>query len=252
MQTELASEVFLSAGTVDFTGRWRPSAILESMQDTGIAHSELIGVSRAVLLRRDMIWILSRAHLQMHEYPMMDERVRIRTWPGMVNRFFYPRYFVFEKLGGERLGAAVQLWLLLDLNSRSVVSPVKSGLTFSDTSHLPAPLPAPDRVARLESGEVFSSARVATYTDLDVNSHVNNTRYADWACDMLPLETLRTHCVENLLLNYTKEVLPGSPVHCSLTLDQPRFSLLGASEDGTQTYFEVGGTLAPWHSDRRV
>jgi len=252
MQAELSRELALSAGMVDFTGRWRPSAILESMQDLAIAHSEALGVGRPVLLQRDIIWLLSRTHLHMREYPMMDERVCVRTWPGVANRFFFPRYFVFERPDGRRLGSAAQLWLLLDLNARSVVPPAKADLSFPDTSRMPAPLPLPDRVTRLEAGQCFTRERAAVYTDLDVNGHVNNARYADWVCDLLPLEALRARCVENLLLNYTKEVLPGPAVRCALTLAGPRFSMLGESAGDAQVYFEVGGTLTPWHSDRRV
>jgi len=252
MPMEFVREFALSAGMVDFTGRWRPRAILESMQDLATAHSEDLGVGRALMLERDIIWILSRTHLQMQEYPLMDEEVRIRTWPGVASRFFFPRYFVLERPDGRKLGSAAQLWLLLDVSARSVIPPAKAGIAFPDTARLPAPLPAPDRVMRVEAGRRFERARAAAYTDLDVNGHVNNARYADWACDLLPLEVLRTHCVENLLLNYTKEVLPGPPIRCALTLAEPRFSLLGESDDGAQTYFEVGGTLAPWSTDRRV
>jgi len=252
MLTAFEREFYLHASMVDFTGRWRPSAILEAMQDLATAHSEDLEVGRAKMLRREVIWVLSRMHLQMQEYPMMDETVRIRTWPGVANRFFFPRYFVFERPDGRRLGAAAQLWLLLDTSARSVISPAKSGLVFPDTSGMPAPLPAPDRVARLESGDEYIDHRSAAYTDLDVNAHVNNARYADWACNLLPLDALRDHCVENLLLNYIKEVTPGFPVRCALTLRMPRFSLLGAAEDGALTYFEIGGTLTPWHSVRRV
>ncbi len=252
MPIEHARELVLSASMVDFTGRWQPRSILDSLQDLATEHSELLGVGRDRMLERNIIWILSRTHLQMQEYPMMDETVRIRTWPGTANRFFFPRHSVVERPDGTRLGAAVTLWLLLDLNTRSVVPPSKSDLTFPDTAHLPAPLPLPDRVMRLETGERYTVARAAQYSDLDVNGHVNNTRYADWACDLFPPEVLRTHCIENLLLNYTREVVPGPPVHCALTLEGQRFSLLGEDADGAQIYFEVGGTLTPWHSDRRV
>jgi len=252
MRLECTREFFLSAGMADFTGRWRPSAILEAMQDLATAHSEELGMGRALLLRRGVIWILSRTHLQMRAYPMMDGRVRVRTWPGVANRFFFPRYFVLEEPGGERLGAAAQLWLLLDVSARSVIPPAKAGLAFPDTSRMPAPLPTPDRVIRFESGQCFTRERAALYADLDVNGHVNNARYADWVCDLLPLEVLRAHCVENLLLNYTKEVLPGPPVRCALTLAGPRFSMLGESQDGARVFFEAGGTLTPWRCDRQI
>jgi len=249
---ESVRELEINAGAADFTGRWRPGAILEAMQDSATAHSEDLGAGRARMLDNGVLWILSRTHLQMQEYPMLYERARIRTWPGAPNRFFFPRCFVIERPDGRRLGSAAQLWLLLDMNTRTVIPPSKARLRFPDTSSMPLPLPAPDRVRRLESGRAFATERPVAYTDLDVNGHVNNARYADWICDLLPLETLRGHCVENLLLNYVKEARPGPPVRCSLTLEGRRFSLLGESEGGEQVIFEAGGTLSPWRSDRRV
>ena len=254
MQTgraEYSEHVLLRAGAVDFTGRWRPGAILESMQDLATRHAELLGFGRAAMLERNVIWILSRTHLRMQTYPMMDEEVVAHTWPGVPNRFFFPRHFLFTRPDGAALGAASSLWLVLELGARAILPPSKCGFAFPDTSGLTPPLPAPERVSRVE-GEAARGVRVARYTDLDINHHVNNTRYADWVCDALPLEVLRAHCVENLLLNYAKEVLPGQAVHHSLVMDGERFSMAGESEDGAQTFFEAGGTLAPWHSDRRV
>jgi acyl-ACP thioesterase len=253
---EHTARILLRANDVDFTGRWRPSAILMSMQQVATEHSALLGNSRADLLDRDMIWILSRTHLHMSAYPMLDEEVVMRTWPGTSNRFFFPRHFVIEGPDGARLGAIATLWLVLDLNARAVVPPAKAGLAFPDTSHLAPPLPTPERVQRVD-GAVTVSERSAVYTDLDVNRHVNNTRYADWVCDALPLETLGTHCVENLLLNYSAEILPGQAVRCTLALAGERFSMYGessnqADQEEARVCFEIGGSLAPWRSDRRV
>lgn len=248
---DFSQQFSLSAGPVDFTGRWRPSAILDTMQTLATTHAELIGVGRAPLLEQGRIWILSRTHLQMREYPMMYEEVVARTWPGAPNRFFFPRYFTFTRPDGTPLGAASTLWLLLDLKARTIVPPAKCELIFPDTAHLTPPLPLPDRVLSVK-GSTTLHLRTAAYTDLDVNHHVNNTRYADWVCDALPLETLRTHCIENLLLNYTKEILPEQTVCGTLALDGERFSMLGEAQDGAQTFFEIGGTLAPWHCDRRI
>ncbi len=241
----------LSAGPVDFTGHWHPSAVLDTMQTLATTHAELIGVGRALLLARNRIWILSRTHLQMYEYPMMYDEVIARTWPGAPNRFFFPRHFTFARPDGTLLGAASTLWLLLDLEARAVVPPGKSELVFPDTAHLAPPLPPPDRVATV-AGQTTEHLRTAAYTDLDVNRHVNNTRYADWVCDALPLALMRTHCVENLLLNYTKEILPEQAVRGTLSLDGERFSMLGESQDGAQTFFEIGGTLMPRRCERRI
>lgn len=251
MTIDYTNRLKLRPGDVDLVGRWRPSAILTAMQDIATEHAEPLGFGRQILLERGLIWILSRTHVQMLDYPMMGDEVSMRTWAGVPNRFFFPRYFEMNAADGTPLGFASSLWLILDLNERAVIPPAKCQFEFPDTSHWPAPLPLPERVLRLEC-EASSRIREPAYTDLDINGHVNNTRYADWVCDALPLDVLRTHAIDNLLLNYTREILPGCDVRCTLHRSVNRFSLLGESTDGAQIHFEAGGSLTPWHSERRM
>ena len=241
----------LGANDVDFLGRWRPSAILGAMQDGATDHAETLGFGRDTLLAREQIWILSRTHLQMLTYPMMDEPVVLRTWPGVTNRFFFPRHYLFERPDGTRLGAASSLWLVLDLQARAVIPPAKFTFEMPDTADIPAPLPTPARVAHLES-PARTTERTPVYTDLDVNGHVNNTRYADWVCNDLPLDWHRDHCIENLLLNYTKEILPGQTIRCALAMEDDRFTVIGQAPDDGPVFFEAGGSWMPWHTTRRV
>lgn len=251
MPIDYTTHFTLRPGEVDFVGRWRPSSILTSMQDIATEHAEPLGFGRQTLLEQGLIWILSRTHVQMLDYPMMGDEVLMRTWAGVPNRFFFPRYFEMTAADGTPFGFASSLWLILDVNEHMVVPPSKCQFAFPDTSQWPAPLPLPERVLRVE-GEALGRVREPVYTDLDINGHVNNTRYADWVCDALPLDILRTHAIDNLLLNYTREILPGCDVCCTLHRASNRFSLLGESADGAQIHFEAGGSLMPWHSDRRI
>ena len=49
----------------DVNGQWRISAILEAMQEAAGAHSCLLGCGRDELLKRNMVWVLSRIELRM-------------------------------------------------------------------------------------------------------------------------------------------------------------------------------------------
>ncbi len=247
MCLNLTRRFVLTPSHADFMGRMRPSSMLSSMQDAATDHAELLGVGRAPLMAKQWIWILSRTHLQMRSYPVIGDQVTLTTWPGTPNRFFFPRYFTLTLDDGTVLGTAATLWLTLDLASRAVVPPSKCEFTFPDTSAIPAPLPLPERVSQMADAQ-HAADRSPAYTDLDINGHVNNTRYSDWICDALPLETLRTHAIENLLINYTKEVLPQNAVSLRVAIQDERFSVLGHAADGEQVYFEAGGTLMPWRS----
>ena len=50
------------------------------------------------------------------------------------------------------------------------------------------------------------STRQVSYTELDVNGHMNNTRYLDWAQDLLPSQFHREHLPLEFTVCYLSEV----------------------------------------------
>ena len=98
----------------------------------------------------------------------------------------------------------------------------------------------PATVGNLQ-GEEFVSEYRPVYTDLDVNGHVNNTRYADWLCNTLGVDIMTEYEPEHIILNYNHEVLPGHVVTLHRILKDSEYRLCG--KIGDTTAFEIGGTL---------
>ena len=74
----------------------------------------------------------------------------------------------------------------------------------------------------------LAERRLMHYSDTDINSHVNNTRYADFACDAIRADRLPTDTfVAGMQLGYHAECRPGEEI-----------SMLTAREDGA--YFVRG------------
>ena len=71
-----------------------------------------------------------------------------------------------------------------------------------------------DAFARLKppaEADLTSPFRVR-YSDLDVNRHVNNVRYAEWAVESVPEETLYTCRLRSLELQFHAEAVYGDTV----------------------------------------
>ena len=84
-------ELLLRTCNCDFTGRWRPSGILEAMQEAGAAHAELLGIGRNALLNMDLAWIVVRGRVEMDRYPCIGERIEVETFPLTARRGLFPR-----------------------------------------------------------------------------------------------------------------------------------------------------------------
>ena len=224
----------------DLNDKWRPSAILETMQDVAGTHSLLLGCGREELVKKNIVWVLSRSELHMDRYPVSGEKITVHTFPTPTRICFFPRYYIFTDARGEMVGKAGTLWLLLDLTTRRMLPPGDVGKLIPDNKDLSVPMNLPATVGNLQ-GEEFVSEYHPVYTDLDVNGHVNNTRYADWLCNALGIDMMTEYEPERIILNYNHEVLPGHVVTLRRILKGNEYRLSGIVNDSTA--FEIGGSL---------
>lgn len=224
----------------DLNDKWRPSAILETMQDVAGTHSLLLGCGREELVKKNIVWVLSRSELHMDRYPVSGEKITVHTFPTPTRICFFPRYYIFTDARGEMVGKAGTLWLLLDLTTRRMLPPGDVGKLIPDNKDLSVPMNLPATVGNLQ-GEEFVSEYCPVYTDLDVNGHVNNTRYADWLCNALGIDMMTEYEPERIILNYNHEVLPGHVVTLRRILKGNEYRLSGIVNDSTA--FEIGGSL---------
>ena len=224
----------------DLNEKWRPSAILETMQDAAGAHSLLLGCGRETLVRQNIVWVLSRLELHMDRYPSVGEQISVHTFPTPTRICFFPRYFIFTDAHGEMIGKAGSLWLLLDLATRRMLPPGEVGKLIPDNKDLSIPMNLPATVGNLQ-GEEFVTTYQPVYTDLAVNGHVNNPRYADWLCNTLGVRLMTEYEPERIILNYNHEVLPDHTVTLRRILRDQQYRLSGTVGDSVA--FEIGGTL---------
>ncbi len=221
------TEFALHARDTDYTGAWRPSAIMLAMQQAAEIHAQRLGAGFDELRAANFAWVLSRSSVRMNRYPRIEQTVRLRTWPAKMRHLIYPRYFEFETLEGEPLGCASTAWVILDMGERRMAAdPGKVGITVPENELRKPPLPMPRVPRMLEAVPQVFSRRVV-YEDVDVNGHVNNTRYIDWLCDALEYERFAQGSLGSLNIAYESEIRPGEEVVLELARKDESFSMSG-------------------------
>lgn len=226
----------------DMGGAWRPGAILEAMQETAGAHSALLGLDRETMLSMGIAWILSRLKVEFTRIPRVGERVLIETYPMPVKHMFFPRCHVFKDEAGEVIGRANSLWVTIDINDRRIVKNEVVAERVPGNTELGYAAGMPATVRPL-GGEAVYGVIEPRYTDLDVNRHVNNTKYLDWCCNALGVDVMDKSVILAFDVNYDSEITPGCSVDTELSIAENRFSFIGTS-DGKRR-FSIAGTLAP-------
>ncbi len=233
-------EFRIASYQTDVSARIKPSAILEIMQEMAGAHAELLDVGRTRLLPMNLAWVLTRVEVRMTRYPLSGEVITVETFPMPNRRVFFPRYFIFRDEKGETIGCAGSMWVVLDITTRKMAGGAEIAGFLPDNSDLTAPMGMPATVEEI-GGEAKESLRYPVYTDLDMNGHVNNTRYLDWCCNELGIDTMKTHAMMQFAVNFNQEILPGQEVRTVLHQEEGRFSFSGFEED--RRHFDVGGIL---------
>ena len=230
----------LRACHCDMCGTWKPSAILETMQETAGVHSRLFGLGRDVMDSMNIAWVVSRLTVKFDRVPRINETVTIETYPTNNRHLFFPRTHIFRDENGGQIGCANSLWVLMDLTERK--------LTSSDfvLSHMPdngdmRMLPGmPATVKPLDCEPVIGQI-VPKFSELDMNRHVNNTKYLDWCANALGVEVMSESYITAFDVNYDAEILPGSEIRTELTREGEKFAFCGF--DSAKRHFSVGGVL---------
>lgn len=192
---------------VNLRGKAGLYAILNLIQDVGWAHA----VHLRVKLNEGSAWVFTRQQLIMREWPSWNETVSIRTWlrPPGDEAFILRDYEIF--LGDRKIGECTSTFTVMDTKTRKI-APVDwsffEGLWQTENllSHRPEKIAPAIETEDLAQFEVRNS-------DIDLNRHVNNTRYAQWILDAIPIDILRGDVhLEEYLVNFLAETKIGDLV----------------------------------------
>lgn len=202
----------------DCFGRMKPSAILGLMQEVAGAQCVELQLAYEDLAPKGLFWAVTRQHIQITRLPGFREPIRVETWPGNTSRVAFPRSTIAYDADGNELFRAMSLWVLMDMNSRSLVLPGKSGIALNGVTR-DGELPVPGSLAPKTLSACVQ--RTVKFTELDRNGHMNNTYYLDWMMDLLPGEFHREHPISDFTVSYLSEVREGQSVdvHYELASD---------------------------------
>ena len=78
--------------------------------------------------------------------------------------------------------------------------------------------------------------RTVRYSDIDLNGHLNNTKYIEYILDMKNSSFYKKKEIVSILINYEKELMDGDVVSLYSNEENPEY-IIGKVED--KNIFEV-------------
>lgn len=195
---------------------------MSALEAAATAHAIDLGIDFSNMLKKyGALWMIARSRLCLNRLPQGE--ARIKTWLRKPSAAVSNRDFdLFDE--GERIGYAVQTWILVDAEQRSIVN-MKN---LPDLWTLPTPQPErTDSLRRLNLPELPTVAEwVVSSEEVDRNGHLNNVRYIRHAEPFAPSNAL---CLDVI---FDRECFAGETV----TLQAGGGFVRGLKSDGTPAF----------------
>lgn len=200
---------------MDAFGRLKPSAILFFAQQAAEGHCDLLNLDWDTLASRDLFWAVIRQKAEITRLPEKGETITLETWPMPTTRSAFPRATAGYDREGNLLFQVLGLWVLMNPKTRSMVLPGKSGVDLEGILR-GTELTPPASIPPAELAE--KTCRTVGQAELDRNGHMNNTKYLDWVCQLLPEAFHKEHPVKNFTVCYLSEALKNEEISLSWAL----------------------------------
>lgn len=219
----------LRTGDFDSRRRLQPAAILDLFQDAAGEHAASLGLGYEDMARRGMLWVVLRVAFEQLGQPALFDTVRVRTWPHPAGALDFGRDYELLDQSGAPLVRGTSQWAVIGAEDRRLVPSKRVAFPAEgvrDERLFPGRLRAlRPLAAQLQPAQTLRSP----VTDVDLNGHVNNARYASYVMDALrPAQPLR-----RFQLDYHHEVRPDTVLRLFTARGGGVMQCRGEDEAGT-------------------
>ena len=180
--------------------------VLGMLQDIAAEHASYLGFGYRQLIQKGFFWALVQQKLKMTRWPEWNEQITVHTWSLPIQGVYAFREFELY-CKGEKIGESASTWITMDIQSRRPIE-----LTDQQEIFFP----------RTDGGLSFRTERITLpsemqlvkefpvrVSDLDMNSHVNNVKYTQWALDMMTERNHREFVITEYSINFLSEAFMG-------------------------------------------
>ena len=175
----------IRASEVDFQQKATLPAICDLLQEVAGNHAQKLNFDITDLQEEKLTWVLHRLFIKIERYPDWRETITIETWPSSGDGLRAYRDFLIKDTEDKIIGRCLSYWLMMNIESRRPTRIPKEILEMA-----PINIDHVLTVNKANFAEIQNPDNKISYevrkTDLDLNQHVNNVRYVEWALSCLP------------------------------------------------------------------
>ena len=186
---------------IDNKSQLTPYYLLSYMQEVAWAHVNEYHLGWDYLQQYNMFWAIIRYHIIIERMPKWNEEVSLQTWGKPYSTLVQPRDYEMLDNNGNTIIRATSSWVILEKNTSKVQKMDDFGFKYFENEHKNAIVENVPKIQKFN----FSGTPVykhVVYSDIDINQHVNNARYFQWAMDEFSSEFHFKNEIKEIFINY--------------------------------------------------
>ena len=240
MQTTSPEAVFhkdytLRTSDFDRDRRLHPATVLDIFQSVAGGHAELLGVGFEPMLQQRLVWEIVRARYQVLREIPMHTTVSVTTWPLPPTRAGFQREYILRNEAGETAIIGSSDWVLMHSEKRCMV-PKKENI-YKLQGELCEERVFPERLRWIRDFQPDEGEYLVRpgFSDLDMNGHVNNIKYANFVMDAI--HPAPGEAISAFQIDYHREVLQGEELRILTQRQQELILAKGVDPSGEASCF---------------
>jgi len=209
-------EFFVGLRDIDFKNNLKIKSMLSFFEDVGGIHSNKVGYGLLDIPQKKRSWILINWKVQFIRRPHYSENIRVKTWARGMDRLYAFRDFEVFDEDNNLIAIASSKWVCFDTDKMSVTrinDDIRNAYTIEDKKVFE------EEIIKLTVPEnsISNCEIIITKDMIDVNEHVHNLDYIDFASQIFPYEVMQE--ATNIEVMYKKEIKYGDKIKGFYSID---------------------------------
>jgi acyl-ACP thioesterase len=189
----------------DFKHSMSAVALFCFLQESAWKHAQSKGFGWEHLAQKNWFWVLAKVEAHLFYIPRWTEDIRLVTWSKEPELLTAYRDFKLYDANNRHIVSATSSWHILNMDTKKPVLITDFKDQFPSLPNDHAIEQKPEKIQLPSAIDMETDTFLVVSSDIDMNQHVNNTKYIQWAMDVLPFEFQQTHRIERICVNFLAE-----------------------------------------------
>ena len=219
---------------VDANGLATIPNIINYIQETAWQHANRINIGFHTMLKEDMAFVISRMLVKTRRLPVWNEMISVETWIRPPDNVQAVREFTIRDNNRNLITAATISYIIIDLKTRRLRKIPGNMPNCFDNDNL-----FEENMNKIPAhgNKMLLGCHVVRPSDLDMNKHVNNSKYVQWIFDYLPASWSPDYPPYSLQINFHNETKAGNEVLLYLEENNKSLTIEGIEKESDKVVF---------------